>query len=191
MDLDSDLETAAKEAAGNWKKFRSFAWHAEPEDGDKWCIVITTNRDDCLLGKSNHDAIKKSLEPFDDAREVEFAHWGNGWVAGFVVRVYDADGKVTSEFTELHRIACSLASYGCLDEEDVSNREYAATLANIGSEGYALTDASWPEGWETKVFSWLWDNDQESVAPVDGGGGYPSREAIRAAVEALGWTIDE
>ena len=29
---EMDLETAAREARGNWRKFDSFAWHDRPED---------------------------------------------------------------------------------------------------------------------------------------------------------------
>lgn len=37
------------------------------------------------------------------------------------------------------------------------------------------------------IFSWLWDNDQREVESCDDQGGYPSREALERACEALGY----
>lgn len=46
--IDSLLD-AAHEAAGNWQKFESFAWHRSYDDSipdpENWCIVYTNNRD--------------------------------------------------------------------------------------------------------------------------------------------------
>ena len=63
---EMDLETAAREARGNWRKFDSFAWHDRPEDSAEWAIVYTHNRDSDLLDQSNADAIDKALAPFTE-----------------------------------------------------------------------------------------------------------------------------
>lgn len=47
-----------------------------------------------------------------------------------------------------------------------------------------------PDGWEEKVYSWLWDNDQRELDDVDDRGPYPSAEAVRTALCTLDLTDD-
>ena len=63
-----DLESAAKEAAGNWREFDCFSWDRsnEIEDADQFCLVYTHNRDSGLLDQSNAEAIHEAMEPFLD-----------------------------------------------------------------------------------------------------------------------------
>jgi hypothetical protein len=35
------------------------------------------------------------------------------------------------------------------------------------------------------VFGWLWEHEQRELDPVDDGPAYPSREAVRRAMDAL------
>src|ERR1017187_1225353 len=51
------LEDAAREAAGNWKRFESFCWFRERDldDPENWAIIYTHNRDSRLLDQSNAD----------------------------------------------------------------------------------------------------------------------------------------
>ena len=77
-----DLEEAAKEAAGNWKKFRCFVWWREKEmsDADQWAIIYTDNRDSGLIDQSNAAVIREALVPFTKGRNpsVVFeshSHW--------------------------------------------------------------------------------------------------------------------
>lgn len=57
-----DLEEAAKEAAGNWRKFRCFVWWREREmnDADQWAIIYTDNRDSGLIDQSNAAVIREN-----------------------------------------------------------------------------------------------------------------------------------
>jgi hypothetical protein len=50
----TDPETAAKEAAGNWRKFSCFAWHRayKLQDADRWAIFYTSGRDAGLLDQT-------------------------------------------------------------------------------------------------------------------------------------------
>src|SRR5690349_10845192 len=64
---DSDLESLAKEAAGNWQKFESFAWHDKPDHPQDWTIVYTSNRDSRQLESSNADAIEELIKPYLEA----------------------------------------------------------------------------------------------------------------------------
>lgn len=205
-----NLDELAKEAAGNWRKFGSFAWHDKPEDPQDWCIVYTHNRDSRLLEESNADMIAKELEPFMEGDDPDViaehhGHWACGWVDGYAIRVYRythipgdgfADGgcaytmeecrEITPAFKRWCELQEALSDYPVLDEEDYSRREYDATLENISSEGGCLVPANGPEDWVSQVFSWLWDNNQRAVENRDDQGGYPSREEIKEALLDLG-----
>ena len=189
-----EYELLAKDAAGNWKEFESFAWHNEPEDGDKWTIVNTHDRDSGLLEQSNADAIEKELSKFgDDVLSMRSSHWAVGWVEGFAIRVYDAAGEITQAFKTLCDLNAALEDYPCLDDEDFSRREYEATCDNIHEVAFRYVDdeivrktIAEDDTWEGKVFGWLWANDQEQVCAQDDQGGYPSDESCIKALKALG-----
>tara|TARA_R110002111_G_scaffold177181_2_gene243228 strand:- start:13158 stop:13340 length:183 start_codon:yes stop_codon:yes gene_type:complete len=59
-----DLEKRARESAGNWKYFESFAWHDKPKTPEDWAIFYTNHRDSRLLEESNAAQIENFLEPF-------------------------------------------------------------------------------------------------------------------------------
>jgi hypothetical protein len=188
------LEEAAKEAAGNWQKFESFAWHRarDLDDADNWAIVYTNNRDSGLLDERNAAAIDKAMEPFtegDDPNVVpeHHHHWACGWIDGYSIRVF-RDGQITEAFKTYHELAERLADYPVLDEEDYSSREYEATLANIPDAAWKLkNDYELPDGWEGDVYGWLSDHDCSAIENRDDRGGYPSEDQLRAAFEALGY----
>ena len=188
-----DLETAATEARGNWRKFDSFAWHDRPEDCEEWAIVYTHNRDSDLLDQSNADAIDKALAPFadgdnPDVRAEHHGHWACGWIDGYAIRVY-RNGQITEAFRACHAIEARLADYPVLNEEDFSRREYEATLENLRNEGFDSDYFAPPEEWAGEVFSWLWDHKQSAVENRDGNGGYATKEEIAEALDALGYRI--
>jgi hypothetical protein len=188
------LEEAAKEAAGNWRKFDCFCWHraGELDDADQWCIVYTNNRDSGLLDQSNAAAIEKAMEPFTEADDPDVVsehhhHWACGWIDGYSIRVF-RDGQITEAFKTYHALAERLANYPILDESDYSNRECEATLANIPDAAWKLkNDYELPDGWEGDVYGWLSDNDPGAVENRDDQGGYPREDQLRAAFEALGY----
>ncbi len=191
-DFSPHVEDSAKAMAGNWKKFESFAWHDEPENADNWCIINTSTRDSGILAKSNESVIIKTLEKFpEDARTERHSHWAVGFVDCISVRVYDNAGNITPAFQALNKIACSLADYPVLDDEDYSRREYEATLENIENAGYGLVREDAPEDWVSQCFEWFYENNQNAVENRDDQGGYPSNEDMRACLEALGFLIDE
>ena len=70
------LEDAAKQAAGNWQQFESFAWFRESEidDPDNWAIIYTHNRDSGLLDQSNADAIAEAMEALHRGRRPGCRH---------------------------------------------------------------------------------------------------------------------
>lgn len=189
------LEDAAKEAAGNWKRFDSFVWWREREmdDADRWAIVYTSNRDSGLIDQSNNAAIAKALEALtegDDADVVaeSHSHWLVGFVQGYSIRVYDDNGNITEAFKTYFELQEQLEAYPILDESDYSDREYEATLENIDLAAWKVKrEFIMPEGWESEVYSWLSDNDPSEVENRDDQGGWPSEESLRAAFTALGF----
>lgn len=191
-----DLEDAAVDAAGNWKRFQCFVWFRddEIEDPQDWAVIYTHHRDSGLLDQSNATVIRKALTPFADAEDTDVvfeshSHWAVGHIDGFSLRVY-RNGQITEAFRTYHRLAESIAEYPILDESDYSERETEATFEN-------LTDAAWrvknefelPEGWEGDVYSWLSDHNQSAVENRDDQGGYPEEDDLREAFKALGYVL--
>jgi hypothetical protein len=188
------LEEAARQAAGNWRRFESFSWHRgwELDDADDWCIVYTHHRDSDLLDQSNADFIRRIMSRFTEGDDPDVVfeshgHWAVGHVNGISIRV-NRDGEITEAFCRWHELAERLAAYPVLDEQDYSNREYEATLENIADTAWRLKRTyALPTGWEGAVFSWLWENDQRAVENRDDRGGCPSEAELEAAFRALGY----
>lgn len=191
---EPDLEAAAKEAAGNWRRFDSFCWHRarDLDDAENWAIVYTHNRDSGLLDQSNADAIEKAMRPFTkgDNPNVVFEnhfHWAVGHIDGMSIRVFKM-GRITKAFKTYHELAERLADYPILDEEDYCRRELDATLNNLPDAAWKLKhDYDLPEDWEEEVYDWLSENDPGAVENRDDQGGYPSEDQLRAAFEAIGY----
>jgi len=189
----SDVEAAANETVGNWQKFSCFAWSRgfKLDDADRWAIFYTSGRDNGLLDQSNHDEIAKRLAPFIDAEDPDVVaeshnHWAVGYLDGFSIRAFDKHGKITDAFADFCRIKAKLEDYPILNEEDYSQREYAATLENYASEMWAMKN-DLPEGWEGEVYSWFGDNGKDRFTENrDDQGGYAPKEEIIEALQDLG-----
>lgn len=188
------LEEAAKESAGNWRSFESFAWDRERalEDADDWAIFYTHNRDSDLLARSNADAIAKAMEPFTDGDDPNVvceshSHWAVGHVDGFSIRVYGS-GEITDAFRAYHELVERLADYPVLDEEAYSRSEYDATLSNMADAAWRLKwSYDLPGGWESVVFSWFREHRQDAIENRDDRGGYPEESDLRAAFDDLNY----
>jgi hypothetical protein len=188
------LEDAAREAAGNWRRFTCFVWDRDREldDPDDWAILYTYNLDSGLLDLSNAEAISEALTPFSESDDPDVvfeshSHWAVGHVDGFSVRVF-RDGEITDAFRTYHELAEQLAEYPVLDEEDYSKREHESTLENIAEAAWRLKrEYDLPDGWESQVFSWFWDHRQRAVENRDDRGGYPEEADLRDAFHALGY----
>ncbi len=189
-----DLDEAATKAAGNWAGFNCFVWFRRNElnDSEKWAVIYTHNRDSGLLDQSNAAAIEKAMKPFsvgDDPDVVleSHSHWAVGHVDGFSIRVFK-NGEITDAFKTYHDLAQQLADYPILDESDYSEREFEATLENIGDSAWRLKpEFDLPEDWESQVYGWLSDNLCGELENTDDQGGYPSESALLEAFDALGF----
>lgn len=189
-----DLEEAAKSASGNWMRFPSFVWWRakDIEDSEQHAILYTHHRDSGLLDQSNAAVIAKALEPFTegDDPDVTFEshnHWAVGHIDGFAMRVF-RDGEITEAFKIYHELQERMDNYPVLSDEDYSEREYEATLENIGLSAHRLKhDYDLPDEWESAVFSWFWDNNQSAVENTSDQGGWPSEDDLEEAFAALGY----
>jgi len=193
----SDIEAAAKEMAGNWRKFNCFAWHrgCKLEDAENWAIHYTSNRDSGLLEQSNEAEINKRLHPFSEGADPDLvfeqhSHWACGYLDGFSIRVYGPDGSITPAFGEFCRIKEALEDYPVLNEEDYSDREYEATLENYACEMWNVKDL--PDGWESEVYTWFSDHSHDRYTEnADDQGGWAPKEKILEALRALGYIQGE
>ena len=191
-----DLEEAAKEAAGNWRKFRCFVWWREREmnDADQWAIIYTDNRDSGLIDQSNAAVIRESLVPFTKGRNptVVFErhdHWVCGHVDGFSIRVFSR-GRITKAFRKYFGLLEQLDSYSILDDTDYCNREYESALEGIDLAAWRLAaEFILPENWTNQVYDWLSENAERELANIDDQGAYPSEESLRDAFEALEFEV--
>lgn len=120
-----ELESAARELAGNHRDFNSFCWYDRPEDSDNWGIVYTVNRDSGIVDRCNAQEIDKALAPFVETGDVvaeHHTHWACGWVDGYAIRVF-VDGEVTGAFRAYFDLLCRMEDYPILDESRLSEME--------------------------------------------------------------------
>lgn len=191
----------AKELAGNWRKFNSFAWNRkyDLDDPDDWMIFYTRNRDSGLLTESNHAAIEKMFKPFFDRSspyimDEHHNHWACGWIEGYAIKCHDRFGQPSKPFLKYLEIQESLDNYPVLDERDYYLREFEATIENIEDLIRYMTISDiddLPEDAAYQIYDFLSDNDSNEVESRDDQGGYPSEEAILSACAALGWKVRE
>jgi hypothetical protein len=192
--VQPDLESAAREAAGNWRDFDCFSWHRqhELESPDDWAIVYTHNRDSGLLDQSNAAAIAEALKPFTKGQDPDVVaehhtSWLCGWVDGLSIKVFKR-GRITRAFRTYFDLQQRLNDYPLLDEDDYSNRVYEATLANIADSAWRLKKQyDLPSNWAFEVYRWLSDQDCTEIENDDDRGGYPSELWLQRAFDALGF----
>jgi hypothetical protein len=192
----ADAVEAARDHAGNWRRFTSFGWHERPDDEDNWAIVYTHNRDSDLLAQSNALAIRRIMAPHlegdaPDAYSERHGHWACGWVDGYSIRCLDASGQPTAAWQAWCEIQESLEHYPSLDDERLSELESEATYANVAEAGRRFVRDGAPDDWADRVYSWLSENNERALYPRDGFGGYPSDDDVCEALEALGLLDDE
>lgn len=191
--LALDLESAAKDAAGNWREFGSdFSWHRKYDlkSPNDWGLIYTHNRDSGLVDQSNAEVIAEAMQPFTKGNDPDVVieshhHWAVGHVDGFSIRVYRR-GKITRAFRTYHDLQQRLAEHSVLDEDDYFSRYYEATIDNIANAAWRLKRKySLPTGWEVRVYHWLSENDLSEIEDRDDRGGYPSEDALQRAFDGL------
>jgi len=185
----TDYMELAEEAAGNWRRFNSFAWFGKPEDGDNWTIMNPEHRDSTIREKSNAAAFRRELEKWTegDDPDVTFerhSHWAVGWMEALCVRVYGAGATLTAAFTRLCELNELCEDDGYIDEIDYYNRVHDEQLDTIKWLGKPTDDA--PEDWPSAVYYWLRENDDRALCD-ETDQGYVSESGVKTALRALGW----
>lgn len=105
-------------------------WRPTPHDArglgsegqEDWRVLpVIITRDSGPLDASNFETAQRMLDDAGAEYEVHrFGHWGPGWFEIIVVSPNDAGLRAAGE------IACALADYPILDDEDHSSREMEA-----------------------------------------------------------------
>ena len=188
---DIDYAALAKKAAGNWQQFDSFRWWEKPaRDPENWAVFYTRNRDSGLIDVSNHHAIAKALDKYDEGENPtvswqDHSHWAVGWVTAAVIRVYMRNGHITKAFKTWCDLQARLEDYPILDETDYSEREYDAALAAIREQGRGRVIDNPPEERASQVFDWLSEHNDRELENRDDQGAYPAEGAVREALANL------
>jgi hypothetical protein len=107
----TDVEAAAKEAAGSWTEIHSSVWHraCRLSEPDAWMLYYTSNRDSKDKAKATEEIINMLLRPFSKGADPDVVferhyHWAVAYLDGFSLRVVKPDGTVTEAFKEFCRI---------------------------------------------------------------------------------------
>ncbi len=180
----------AQSFAGNHREFRYWSWWDRPDDDHNCGIHYMTNRDADLVTVSNWEVSQKILADHLEADEPDIwierhSHWACGWIEGYVVRVFDADGNVTEATQVFHEMLERIDDYPLLDEEDYSQREYDAQVESIKSAYLRSSDMvdDPPPDWAEQVWQHLWDCDQYAFHED----GYVAEEHVEEAMLSLGF----
>lgn len=188
------LEEWASAFAGNHKKFRDWSWWDRPGDDQHYGIHYMTHRDADLVTVSNWEVSQQILAPHLNADEpdiwIEYhSHWACGWVEGYVVRVFNADGAITDAARALYDVIERIDDYHLLDEEDYSQREYDAQIESIKSTYLRNSDMidDPPDDWPEQVWQHLWDGDQYAFCED----GYVIEECVERAMLELGFATND
>lgn len=170
------------------------AEHPASRDPEHWALgpVIVT-RDSGLIDQSNRDALVAHLRKDyaalrKDWRVTTCSHWAVGWVEHLTFRAVNQDGTPSTIFKVLKHWFDALSDYPVADDTDVSRREYEVAIERIGDEGRQFLRDDVKDGWEQRVFSWLWDHDQRALDNVDDQGPCPSEAEVHGAMRALDMT---
>lgn len=187
-----NLDPAGFEA--NWTSRPAFAWSdvARPDDAWAFGLYVLRHRDSGLIDQSNAAAIAAALAPFEATGDVVWltcGHFGFGWTEEVAVRVFRADdaAATTPAFDVLDALVGRLAAYPILDEDDHAARSMEAAhesirFALVGSD---VDRDALPDGWESRVYRWLFRHAPEQVEDCDDRGPSPDDESVVEALTAL------
>lgn len=187
-----NLDPAEFEA--NWTRRPAFAWSdvTRPDDAFAFGLYALRHRDSGLIDQSNAAAIVAALAPFEatgDVVRLTCGHFGFGWTEEVAVRVFRADDTTatTPAFAALDALVGRLATYPILDEDDHAARSLEAAhesirFALVGSD---VDCDALPDGWESRVYRWLYQHASEQVEDRDDRGPSPVDESVVEALTAL------
>jgi hypothetical protein len=76
-----EVDEAAHDIVGNWKRFQCFIWFRDDiDDADNWAIIYLSHRDSGLLDQSNASVIRRSLESYTDGDDPDVVMESHSWL---------------------------------------------------------------------------------------------------------------
>lgn len=153
-------EKKAKEAAGNWRKFRAFmpgSKLTEHPDGDNFYVFYTHHRESDLLEQSNAAVIRASLEKYEGETELDEGEEGRGdvedygascslvgWLEGHMVRVFkdrdatDPEERYTKAFLTVCLMDYYADGYPVLSDDHHSEMQCEAEWDNLKNSLFSI-----------------------------------------------------
>lgn len=159
--------------------------------GETWAFsgVVSLSRDSRLLETSNWQVVTHDLMTrFPGQCEiVHESHWLVGWVDSLAIHVQNDTGELMPIVYAAFDWIAKLDDYPVADEEHYSGLVYAAQIESIeNTYGLHLRATHVPKSWAYRVFSWLWDNDQDACENTDDEG-YVDEDSVIRACYHLGY----
>lgn len=165
----SDPGSAAETVQDNWNEYWG-SYREVPADSHLWTALPLGGRRLSMIDSVNLDTVIDALASLG----------GNGesWAyrAGYVMVKVVNTNDFTPHFLELCQLMASLAEYPCLDDTELSRREYESAIELIKAGAYGMTDDQAALIWRK-----LWAQN----VPMSGDE-LPSDEQIKAAGIAAG-----
>lgn len=154
---------------------------------DQWGEVLTIGYYASNIDQSNWETISTDIEK-RYPREVKIL-CPVFKCSGIWVKLLTTRGKPTQAAQYIYDVLYALESdYPVFDSDDLSKREYDQQLGSIENTLRGDLIDSVPDDYAQRVFSWLWDNDQDSIITEDTA--YCSDLGVYTAAYALGFIED-
>ena len=130
----TNLETFAKQFAGNWRFFSGFVWtRNDIPDPENWGIIYTKNRHSPPLEIVNAEHLKHLLwvylfhkskrEKQKHVYQIRDRHFAAGQTEGFLLRAYNRNGTITNACATLYDHVSALREYPVADDEALDKLE--------------------------------------------------------------------
>lgn len=156
-------------------------------DSNQWGIVLSFGAYASNLDQSNDETISAAmLKRYPRESMIVCPVFK---VSGLWVKLKTKRGKATQAAMHIYDILYSLETRYCVyDSDDLQTREYEQQIESIEYiiGGYLADNA--PNNYAQLIFSWLWDNDQESIITEDKA--YCDDLGVFCAAIALGFIDD-
>ena len=137
---EMDLETAAREARGNWQEFDCFGWHDSRKTRKNGRLSTLTTGILTYWTKATPMQSTRAIPRLwkrttpTSGRNIMGTGLADGSTA--MPSGFTATARLPKHSAHNHQLAVRLADYPVLNEEDFSLREYEATLDNLLTEGF-------------------------------------------------------
>jgi hypothetical protein len=153
-DPESWIESVLKESHKDYA-------HRSDFPGMQYGIVLRTGKYASNLDESNWETITDHMQA-RFPREITYtsnALW---------IKLVTKRGKPTQAAYHIYDILYALEdNYPVYNSDDLNRREYSQQIESIESVVKSYLADNVPSDYAQVIFSWLWDNDQESIVTED------------------------